>query len=233
MEKKDQQASERRCIATGQSRPKSELMRFVVGPDGALTPDLKARLPGRGVWITARQDCLQDAVKRNLFQKGLKCRLVVSSEIDQQVELLLRSAALGALKMANKAGSAIYGFTKLMAAFEKKTIIGLIHAEEASRPEAEKLDYKFRTKLEQRGEPPQTVHKKPFLGFNGEELSLAFGAVNVIHAGLVESGSSRAALMAMERLQSFRSAETWQREKPLSPDEKKRTLDKERNTNAE
>ena len=203
MEKKDQQACERRCIATGQSRPKSELMRFVVGPDGALTPDLKARLPGRGVWITARQDCLQDAVKRNLFQKGLKCRLVVSSEIDQQVELLLRSAALGALKMANKAGSAIYGFTKLMAAFEKKTIIGLIHAEEASRPEAEKLDYKFRTKLEQRGEPPQTVHKKPFLGLNGEELSLAFGQANVIHAGLKTGGASIAMVEATQKLITY------------------------------
>ncbi len=47
--------SGRSCAVTRARRRKDELIRFVLGPDGTVVPDLKERLPGRGLWLTASQ----------------------------------------------------------------------------------------------------------------------------------------------------------------------------------
>ena len=83
------EASERRCIVTGKSLAKGDLIRFVLGPEGAVVPDIANKLPGRGVWVTARADKVQEAGQRKLFHKGFRQAVEVSSEIDQQVEHLL------------------------------------------------------------------------------------------------------------------------------------------------
>ena len=201
---KSNEQSERRCVVTGKSLAKASLIRFVIGPDGGIVPDIANKLPGRGVWVTATKGKIQEAVQRKQFHRGFGQSVDVSSEIDQQVEHLLEKAALGHLKMANKAGAVIYGFTKLMAAIEKGVIIALIHAQEASVPESEKLDYKFRTNLEQRDKWEQNPYKNPFNRFKTSELSLAFGAANVIHAGLKENGASHAAIKAMKRHNEYK-----------------------------
>ena len=84
-------ATERLCIATREVRPIDELIRFVVGPDGAVVPDLKRRLPGRGVWITARRHFVEDAVRRRAFGRALKAEVRVSAELADELEQLLRS----------------------------------------------------------------------------------------------------------------------------------------------
>ena len=61
---------ERRCIATGEVKPAASLIRFVVGPDSDLVPDLRARLPGRGIWVSTDRKALETAVKKNLFAKA-------------------------------------------------------------------------------------------------------------------------------------------------------------------
>src|ERR1700761_3616063 len=63
---------ERLCVATRAVRPVADLIRFVVGPDGTAVPDLKAKLPGRGVWVTATQEALAEAIKRRAFLRGFK-----------------------------------------------------------------------------------------------------------------------------------------------------------------
>ncbi len=52
---------ERFCAATRTIKPIAEMIRFVVGPDGVV-PDLKHKLPGRGIWITASHTTLADAI---------------------------------------------------------------------------------------------------------------------------------------------------------------------------
>ncbi len=193
----------RRCVLTGETKAKEELIRFVVGPDDVVTPDIKANLPGRGVWLCTQKATIEEAVKRKLFHRGFAKSVQVGPELAQQVDDLLKKSALGQLKMANKAGNAVYGFTKLMAALEKETIMAMIHAQEASPPEAGKLDYRFRTNLEQSGVSEQNFCKKPFNGFKTQELSLAFGAANVIHAGLKGDGAAKAAIKAMTRYTAY------------------------------
>ncbi len=110
-------------------RPIADLIRFVVGPDGEAVPDIKCKLPGRGVWVTATQEALEDAIKRKVFARGFK----------QDVRLPCRpcrphrtasasSAALDALAMAAKAGLVAAGFAKAAAALEREDVVALLHA---------------------------------------------------------------------------------------------------------
>ena len=55
--------AERLCAVSRTVKPVDELIRFVVGPQGVV-PDLKRKLPGRGLWISADRHTLKDAVTR-------------------------------------------------------------------------------------------------------------------------------------------------------------------------
>ena len=105
----------RRCLATRAVQPKAALLRFVVGPDGTLVPDLAGRLPGRGLWITPERDIVALAAARNLFAKAARERVVVPSDlVDRVVQLLLRDL-LDRLGLARRAGQAVAGFEKVRA----------------------------------------------------------------------------------------------------------------------
>lgn len=204
MKKEEKSAGERRCIVTRETRPKEELIRFALSPDGIVIPDLKARLPGRGVWVTASKDLVREAAKTGAFNRGFQTRLTRPDGIEEQLDHLLEAAALGRLKLANKAGELVLGFTKLMAALEKGSIIALIHASEASPDESGKLDHRLRTNLEQTGHLSANGLKKPFNCFKTQQLSLAFGAHNVIHCGIKTGGAGIAACKAIEKLIHYR-----------------------------
>src|ERR1044071_2106553 len=89
--------TERLCVATRTVRPVGELIRFVVGPDGAVVPDLKRRLPGRGVWVTATRSAVDEAAKRNVFARSLKREPKAPADLGVQLDRLLENAALDAL----------------------------------------------------------------------------------------------------------------------------------------
>src|ERR1700686_916252 len=94
------QEVERLCVATRTVRPVADMIRFVVGPDGEVVPDLKNKLPGRGLWVTASRDTLDDAVKRRAFNRGFKREVRVPPELPERTEGLLVRSALDALAMA-------------------------------------------------------------------------------------------------------------------------------------
>src|SRR5215813_14875648 len=85
-------ARRRLCVATREVRPVGELIRFVVGPDGAAVPDLKRRLPGRGVWITARRHLVEEAVRRRIFGRVFKADVRVSVELADELDRLLEQS---------------------------------------------------------------------------------------------------------------------------------------------
>lgn len=201
--KKEKENQFRYCSLTNEKKSKTELIRFVIGPEKELVADIKANLPGRGLWITAEKQILKKAIEKHTFERGFKQKVKIESNIECKVEDLLAKAALGRLKIANKAGEAIYGSTKLMAALEKETIIALIHASEASGQSGEKLDKKLQSKLDHNSKMQQNGLKKPFTCFTGEQLSLAFGAANVIHAGLKHGGATKAAIAAMHKYVAY------------------------------
>jgi predicted RNA-binding protein YlxR (DUF448 family) len=107
--------AERLCAVTRAVKPVDELIRFVVGPDGVV-PDLKRKLPGRGLWVTAERATLKDAVARNVFGRGFKREVRVAPELVDQTERLLVRSALDALAIAGKSGLVAAGFAKTEAA---------------------------------------------------------------------------------------------------------------------
>src|SRR4051812_47916209 len=130
--------TERLCAVTRSVKPVDELIRFVVGPDGVV-PDLKRKLPGRGLWITADKKTLTDAIARKAFARGFKREVKVPADLGALTEQLLVQSALDALAIAGKARLVSAGFSKTEAALMRNRVVGLLHASEAAADGVKKL----------------------------------------------------------------------------------------------
>jgi uncharacterized protein len=194
---RETEKSVRRCVLTRERRAKDDLIRFVLGPDGTIVPDLKERLPGRGMWLTAARDTVAEAAKRNAFARALKADVNVPAALADQLDGLLSAAALGALALANKAGEVVFGFAKIEEAIAKGRTVALLHASEAAEDGCRKLDDKFRAN-------PQGPHIPAIRLFSTDGLGLASGRTNVIHAAMIHGGAARNFLAAVSRLERYR-----------------------------
>jgi predicted RNA-binding protein YlxR (DUF448 family) len=192
---------ERLCVVSRQSRPSSGLIRFVAGPDGVLVPDLKNRLPGRGVWVTATAAAVGEAMRRKAFVRSLKTPVVVPPALAADIERLLERDALQALSFANKAGEAVCGFAKVEKAFAGGKVTAVLHAREAAPDGVRKLDQALKRHVT--GSGSATV----ISSFAGADLDLALGGSNVVHAALVAGPASRGFLARWRRLAYFRGVE--------------------------
>jgi predicted RNA-binding protein YlxR (DUF448 family) len=194
------QELERMCVATRTVRPIADMIRFVLGPDGEAVPDLKRKLPGRGVWVTATQDALSDAVKRKALARGFKQEVRLPADLVARTGQLLERSALDALAMAGKAGLVATGFTRVEAVLAQQEVIALLHAAEAAADGVRKLDAARRRRPE-RG-PIVTIGI-----LTSAQLDLALGRPNVIHAALLAGPSSDTFLARLRRLERFRTGE--------------------------
>src|SRR5471030_123421 len=134
------QGTERSCALTRELKPVSAMIRFVVGPAGDAVPDIKRKLPGRGIWITSTRAAIAEAVKRNVFSRGFKRDVKVARDLDAITEQLLERSALDALAMAGKGGGVVAGFAKVEAALGGDKVLALIHASDAAADGKRKLD---------------------------------------------------------------------------------------------
>src|SRR5262245_37679319 len=130
---------ERLCVATREVRPVGELLRFVVGPDGSVVPDLKRRLPGRGVWITARRHLVEEAVRRRMFGRAFKADVSVPAGLVDELDRLLERSALNALSIAHKARLVVLGFAKVETAVATAPLVALIRARDAGEEGGRRL----------------------------------------------------------------------------------------------
>jgi predicted RNA-binding protein YlxR (DUF448 family) len=188
---------ERFCVATRTVQPVSDLIRFVVGPDGEAVPDIKSKLPGRGVWVTATREALEDAIKRKAFARGFKRDVRTPADLAARTERLLEQAVIDALAMAHKAGLVAAGFNRAATALEREDVVALLHAAEASPDGVRKLDAVVRQGRSQ----PQPVIE--FL--TSAQLDLALGRPNVVHAALLAGPASDTLLSRSRRLERFRA----------------------------
>jgi len=190
---------ERLCVATREVRPVGELMRFVVGPDGSVVPDLKHRLPGRGVWITARRHLVEEAVRRRLFGRSFKADVTVSAELAEELDRLLERSALNALSIAYKAGLVILGFAKVEAAVATAPLVALIRARDAGEESGRRLATALRRHADHGAEA------KIVEVFPSAQLDLALGRLNVVHAALLAGRASETFLARWRFLEYFRA----------------------------
>jgi predicted RNA-binding protein YlxR (DUF448 family) len=206
--------AERLCAVTRVIKPVAEMIRFVIGPDGAAVPDIKRKLPGRGIWITATRKALAEAVKRNAFARGFKRDVRVGPDVVETTEMLLARAALDALAIAGKAGNVASGFAKAEAALGRGPVVALVHASDAAKDGIRKLDAAMRRQFGDESERIAVIN-----AFTSAQLDLALGRSNVVHAALLAGPASDAFLARMKRLEHFRAGAP---EKPRREDRQQR-----------
>jgi predicted RNA-binding protein YlxR (DUF448 family) len=192
--------TERTCALTRELKPVSEMIRFVVGPAGEAVPDVKRKLPGRGIWITASRDAVAEAVRRNVFARGFKRDVKAATGLAEETERLLERAALDGLAMAGKAGAVITGFAKVEAALAGEGVQALIHASEAAEDGKRKLSGALH-----RNRDGESCGITVINEFGGDQLDLALNRPNVVHAALLAGPGSETFLARVKRLRRFRT----------------------------
>src|ERR1700712_185172 len=194
----------RMCAVTRAVRPIDELIRFVVAPSGEVIADLKRKLPGRGLWVSASLKAVAEAVRRNHFGKGFKRDVRVAPTLPTDTENLLVRGAVEALAMAAKAGQVVAGFAKVEGALQARQAVGLIHAADGAADGIRKLDAIVRQKAGKGSESPEF----PVIGvLTSEQLDLALGRSNVIHAALLAGAAGKTFLSRSQILVRYRMAD--------------------------
>jgi predicted RNA-binding protein YlxR (DUF448 family) len=209
----EKSATMRMCAVSREVRPIGELIRFVVGPTSEVVPDLKRKLPGRGLWITASREAVAEAVRRHHFSRGFKATVRALPTLAEDLEALLARSALEALGIAAKAGQVVSGFTKVEAALSQRqsrtTLAALIHASDGAADGIRKLDALVRPTDADQGQANQgQALPFPIIScLTSAELDLALGRSNVIHAAVLAGPASRTFLSRSQTLVRYRSAD--------------------------
>ncbi len=176
------------------------MIRFVVGPDGQVVADLKRKLPGRGVWVTATRQALAEAIRRKTLARAFKREVRVEPDLADRVEALLERSALDALAIARKAGALAAGFAKVEAALQRASVVALIHAADAGPDGLAKIAAAARRRTGSQAERIPVIEL-----FSSAQLDLALGRANVIHAALLADRAGDSFLARCRSLERFRT----------------------------
>jgi len=186
-------------VARQESRDPSDMIRFVMGPENLVYPDIKAKLPGRGVWVSATRDDLQSALDKNAFSRGFKTKVSVPENLIEQVETALKRHILALMAMAKKSGHLFIGFDQVMAAARSDVLAWRIEASdgaEGSRGKIRALSKAIAHELEM--PLPRVIGC-----FNSQELGHILGRDKIIHCALPTSRLARSMGQNVNRLAGF------------------------------
>ncbi len=197
----DEGGSERTCIATGVKGPPDAMLRFALGPEGEVVPDIRRKLPGRGVWTSLSADAVVRAVSKGAFARAFRDKVAATADLARDVDMLLERDALQSLSMANKAGLVVAGAFKVDAAIADGGIAVLIQASDGA---ADGLAKRERAVRSQDGDGAAVARLNLF---SSHQLGLALGKANVIHAALKCGAATSAFLARAERLRCFRATD--------------------------
>lgn len=185
----------RRCLVTGALRPKAELVRFVLAPDGTVVPDIGERLPGRGLWLTARRDIVAAASGKGLFAKAARAAAAAPADLADQVEALLARRCCELLGLARRAGQAAAGFEKVrswLGAGKAGVVLGASDGAEDGRR-------KLRTLA---GQVPVVELLRT------DEMGPALGREHAVHVAVRKGNLAALLLREAGRLSGFRAGPT-------------------------
>ena len=184
---------ERKCIATGEVQPKYGLIRFVVGPDAQIVPDIAGKLPGRGIYVAASRSALEMAVAKKLFARGAKQSVTMPDDLVNEVERQLARRVVDLIALSRKSGKAVAGYEKVKGWLQMEEALVLIQAVDGSGRGKSKLS---------------TPHFGSYIGWlTSDELGLAFGRQTVIHAALASGGLTQRVVEDANRLRGVRENE--------------------------
>ncbi|MFY0616003.1 RNA-binding protein [Shimia sp.] len=181
---------ERKCIVTGDVLPVEGLIRFVVGPDNQVVPDIAGKLPGRGIWVTANAEVLAKATKKGVFARAAKQQVSVPEDLVAEVSRQLGRRTVDLISLTRKSGKAVTGYEKVKDWLTKDVAVVLLQASDGSE--------RGKTKLR----PPVGGHHIDWL--SAAELGLAFGRQTVIHGALASGGLTKRVVEEALRLKGVR-----------------------------
>ena len=182
--------AERKCIATGEVQPKHGLIRFVVGPDNQVYPDILGKLPGRGIYVSADRAALELAVKKKAFARSAKQPVTLPDGLVDEVEQQLARRVVELISLQRKAGKAVAGYEKVKGWLQTEEAEVLIQAVDGSGRGKSKLS---------------TPHYGHYIGWlTADELGLAFGRQTVIHGALASGGLTQRVVEEAGRLKGVR-----------------------------
>jgi uncharacterized protein len=183
-------APTRRCLVTGEERPKAELVRFVVGPEEIVVPDVEGRLPGRGLWTLARRDIVDAAVAKRLFARAARGAAASAADLATRVEGLLLRRCVATLGLARRGGQAVSGAEKVRVLIERGNCGALLVAVGASAEGRRQFSV-----------PPSLIAADVLTDV---ELGGAFGRDSVTYAAFRTGSLASRILVDVARLRGFR-----------------------------
>lgn len=187
----DAAAPVRRCLASGERRPKAGLIRFVIGPGRELVPDLEERLPGRGLWLSANRTMLETARAKRLFAKAARGEVRVAEDLGDRVDALLAARCLRLLGLARRAGTVVAGFEKVRSWIGSGRAGLLFAASDAA--------------ANGRGRIRALAPDLPLIDlFDGGELGSALGRDHVVHVAVAPGAMAERLMQECERLGGYR-----------------------------
>ena len=191
---RDRREPQRCCVVTRESGPRQALVRFVVDPHGEVVPDVAEKLPGRGAWVGAQRDLVQNARRRRLLPRALHNPAARAEPgLEDRVEAALARRLVELLGLARKAGNLVAGFEKTRARLRGGPVGALIEASDGARDGQNKL----------RALQPDAPR---IACLSAAELGCVFGRERTVHAALDSDGMAASILRDAKRLSGFRPA---------------------------
>lgn len=177
----------RRCIVTRQALEKPAMIRFVIDSEGRVTPDLKERLPGRGLWVTASREALDQAVARNAFSKAAKQSVKIDRDLADRVVALAKRELTELLGLARKSGQLVAGFEKVDAALRADKVRVLVAASDGA--------------VDGRGKLARIAGSGVEIcaPLTAAELAQALGREHAVHAAIKAGGIAEKTIIASRR----------------------------------
>jgi hypothetical protein len=201
----------RRCIITRERLPKERMIRFVVGPDRQIVPDLAARLPGRGIWLSASRDVLESGslqedgrqkdkqgggghrLLTRAFARAARGPVLVPSDLSVLLQAALVKRISEALGLARRAGQAVAGYEKAREALRSGRYRLVMQASDGSEAERTRFLSGFGPEL-------TIIDPLP-----GEALGRVFGRDYVVHVAVAPGKLAESLVVEAGRLAGLRN----------------------------
>ncbi len=187
----DDRGPHRRCLVSAAVRPRAQLVRFVISPDGEVTPDVAQRLPGRGFWLSADRDMIDRACAKKVFAKAARAQVAVPGTLVDDVERLLVHRCQELIGLARRAKQAVCGYAQTREWLERASAAVLLAARDGSEDQRRKM----------RGPAGATAVVE---ALDGGELGAAFGRDRVVHGALAPGKLAAALIHEARRLDGLR-----------------------------
>ena len=191
---------ERRCIASGETRDPQHMVRFVLSPDGVVTPDVAGKLPGRGVWVSADRKSLEKVIALKSFARGFKGKAKTEGDLTELTERLLARRVLGLITMARKSSVIAMGFDQVQSMAREAAIAFRIEAKDGSKDGRSKIRTLSKAINREQDLPDPVV-----IGcFTAEDIGKALGRESIVHAAVKPCRLAKSLAIEVNKLAGFR-----------------------------